>query len=252
MDIVIVDDEPLARQRLQTLIAKVEMAASPWRVVAEAGHGEQALQAIAEHDPSVVLLDIEMPGDNGLAVAQRIAELDAPPAIIFTTAYDHYALDAFETLAAGYLLKPIEQAKLSAALKKAMAVNKLQRQSLQDLQTNTASPAKQRDHIAAKSHRGVELIPVDDIRYFMADQKYVMVVSTQGQILIDETLKELEGEFATRFVRIHRNALISIKHIQGLERDAQGHYRVRLADIEAMPMVSRRYSGKVKDFLKRL
>ena len=228
MDIVIVDDEPLARQRLHQLLSRLSVTHGPCQVVAEASHSEEALAAIKTHDPSVILLDIEMPGENGLNVAKCIAQLDAPPAIIFTTAYDEYALDAFDTVAAGYLLKPIQQEKLKMALEKAMHVNKLQLESLERI-PNT----KQRDHIAAKSHRGVELIAIDDIRYFMADQKYVMVVSTQGQVLIDDTLKELEDEFISRFVRVHRNALISIKHIQGLDRDMQGCYRVRLADIAA-------------------
>jgi two-component system response regulator AlgR len=247
MDILIVDDEPLARQRLRKLINELSSDTVECTIVAEAGNTTEALKAIEQYDPSVVLLDIEMPGENGLKAAAKIAELDYPPAIIFTTAYDQYALDAFDTLATGYLLKPIQQEKLRQALEKASALNKLQ---LESLQTETKS--QQRDHISAKSHRGVELIPMEDIRYFMADQKYVMVMSTQGQVLIDETLKELEQEFTQTFVRIHRNALVSIKHINGLDRDSQGHYYVRLDEIEETPMVSRRYSGKIKALLKSL
>ncbi|MGH1485512.1 MAG: LytR/AlgR family response regulator transcription factor [Cellvibrionaceae bacterium] len=247
MDIVIVDDEPLARQRLLKLITELANDTMDYTVVAEASNTPEALEAIKQHDPAVVLLDIEMPGENGLKAAEKIAELDCPPAIIFTTAYDQYALDAFDTLAAGYLLKPIQQEKLSKALEKATAINKLQLETLEALKTK-----QQRDHISAKSHRGVELIPIDDVRYFMADQKYVMVISTQGQVLIDETLKELESEFAQQFIRIHRNALVSIKYISGLDRDQHGHYHVRLADIEETPMVSRRYSTKIKALLKSL
>ncbi len=242
MDIVIVDDEPLARQRLQKMVTELN-----YNVVAEAANSEQALQAIADHDPSILLLDIEMPGENGLQLAKKISALDAPPAIVFTTAYDQYALDAFETLATGYLLKPVQQAQLEKVLEKAKTLNKLQLESL-----DTEDAPKQREHIASKGHRGVELISLEDIRYFMADQKYVMVVSTHGRVLIDETLKDLEEEFSKNFVRVHRNSLISVQHIQGLDRDQQGHYHVRLADIEDKPIVSRRYSSKIKSLLKTL
>lgn len=249
MDIIIVDDEPLARQRLQKLIIDLNDGENNYTVVAEAANASEALTVIYEYDPSVVLLDIEMPGENGLQLAKKIAELDSPPAIIFTTAYDEYALDAFETLAAGYVLKPVNQDKLKQSLSKAGAVNKLQLEALNKTRHHTA---QQRDHISAKSHRGMDLIPLNDIRYFMADQKYVMVFGINGQTLIDETLKELESEFSSQFVRVHRNALVSIKHIHGLDRDSQGHYHIRLADIEKTPMVSRRYASKIKTLLKSL
>ncbi len=242
MDIAIVDDEPLARQRLQKMVTELG-----YNVVAEAANSEQALQAITDYDPSVLLLDIEMPGENGLQLAKKISALDAPPVIVFTTAYDQYALDAFEALATGYLLKPVQQAQLKKVLEKAKTLNKLQLEAL-----DTEEASKQREHIASKGHRGVELIPLDDIRYFMADQKYVLVVSTHGKVLIDETLKDLEQEFSKQFVRVHRNSLISVQHIQGLDRDQQGHYHVRLAGIEDKPIVSRRYSSKIKNLLKTL
>jgi two-component system response regulator AlgR len=242
MDIVIVDDEPLARQRLHRLTSELG-----YNTLAEAGNSDDALAAILRFDPDIVLLDIEMPGENGLQLAEKIAALDAPPAIIFTTAYDQYALDAFDTLAAGYLLKPIQKNQLEKALEKTKILNKSQLEAL-----NQQSHPKQREHIASKGHRGIELIPIDHIRFFTADQKYVMVHSTKAQVLIDETLKELEQEFSQQFVRIHRNALVSIKHIQGLDRDQQGHYHVRLANMDDKPMVSRRYASKIKSLLKEL
>ncbi|MBX2809986.1 MAG: LytTR family DNA-binding domain-containing protein [Cellvibrionaceae bacterium] len=242
MDILLVDDEPLARERLRRLLADLD-----YSDIREAKHADHAWELITHYDPTVVLLDIEMPGANGLELAERIRSLDKPPAIIFTTAYDQYALDAFDTLAAGYLLKPIRVEQLQQALLKASTLTKLQ---LSSLEQTTTKP--QRQHITAKGHRGVELIALENIRYFMADQKYVQVASIQGQVLIDETLKELEIELSETFVRVHRNALVSIKHISGLERDQQGHYRVRLHDIDETLMISRRYASKVKQLLNSL
>lgn len=254
MDILIVDDEPLARDRLVRLVSSLGH-----EVVAQAGDGEAALAAINTYDPMLVLLDIEMPGQTGLQVASHIADLETPPAIIFTTAYDQYALDAFDTLAAGYLLKPVEKSQLEQSLEKAQSLNKMQRQLLSEEfksdshdASTTDQVIKKRQHIAAQSHRGMELIAVDSIRCFLADHKYVMVVGTQGETLIDGTLKELEREFSDTFVRIHRNALVSIQHIMGLDRDTDGHFSVRLLDVEQSPMVSRRYASKLKALMKAL
>jgi two-component system response regulator AlgR len=242
MDIVIVDDEPLARKRLCNMVTQCGYV-----VAAEAANGIEAIDAISAHDPEIVLLDIEMPGETGLDVAKKIAQLDAPPAIIFTTAYDQYALEAFDTAASSYLLKPVQQAQLEAALKKAKNITKLQLEFLKTEQTSS-----QRQHITSKGHRGIELIALEDIRYFMADQKYVMVISVNEKVLIDETLKELEEEFSRQFIRVHRNSLVSIKHILGLDRDRQGHYSLRIADIDEKPVVSRRYASKIKSLLKVL
>ncbi len=255
MDILIVDDESLARDRLERLVI-----ALGHEVVAQASDGDEALAAIHTYDPTLVLLDIEMPGKTGLQVAESIALLESPPAIIFTTAYDQYALDAFNTLAAGYLLKPVEKNQLAQTLEKAQSINKAQRkvldsqivESLQKSKQETQPLIEKRQHISSQSHRGMELIAVDSIRCFLADHKYVMVVGTQGETLIDGTLKELELEFSDTFVRIHRNALVSIKHIIGLDRDADGHFSVRLTDVDHVPMVSRRYASKLKTLMKSL
>jgi two-component system response regulator AlgR len=242
MDVIIVDDEPLARKRLISMVTKCD-----YTVVAQAANGIEAIDAISVYDPEIVLLDIEMPGETGLTVAKKIARLEAPPAVIFTTAYDQYALDAFDTSASSYLLKPVQQAQLEIALKKAKNFTKLQLELLREDHTSS-----QRQHITSRGHRGIELIALDDVRYFMADQKYVMVISVDGKVLIDETLKELEAEFSRQFIRIHRNSVVSIKHILGLDRDNQGHYRLRIAGIEETPIVSRRYTGKIKSLLKVL
>lgn len=246
MDVLIVDDEDLARQRLVRMVEKIE----GFLVVAEADGAEEAMVAITTHDPDIVLLDIQMPGRDGLSLARDIAALEDPPAIIFCTAYDQYALDAFGTNAVGYLLKPVKAEQLLQVLEKATKLNKIQRVAAQ----KNPAPKKegQRTQISAKTRRGVELIPVEDVRYFLADHKYVTVYHRNGEHLLDETLKELEEEFAGRFVRVHRNSLVSIKHIEALERTTQGQYQVRLADIETRPVISRRHVSDLKDLLKMM
>ena len=245
MEILIVDDEPLARQRLLRMIEKLAVH----HVVGEAENAETALTAIEEHDPDVVLLDVRMPGKDGLTLAREISQLDCPPAIIFCTAFDQYALDAFGTTAIGYLLKPIKSEQLEEALLKAQKLNKVQRAAAQ--QTPVANKAT-RTHISAKTRRGIELIPLEDVRYFVADHKYVTVFHRNGEHLLDETLKELEEEFAPRFIRIHRNALVSVKHIEAIERAAQGQHQVRLADTAQRPIISRRHVSDVKELLKAM
>ena len=244
MDILIVDDEALARQRLARMVEKID----GFCVVAEADNAEDALIAITRSDPDIVLLDIRMPGRDGLLLAQDIAELEDAPAVIFCTAFDQYALDAFGTNAVGYLLKPVKAEQLLQVLEKAQKLNKIQKVAAQ----KTSAPARenQRTHITAKTRRGVELIPLDDVRYFLADHKYVTVYHRHGEHLLDETLKELEEEFAGRFVRVHRNSLVAVKHIEALERNAQGQYQVRLADTELRPVISRRHVSDLKDLLK--
>jgi two-component system response regulator AlgR len=246
MDILIVDDEVLARQRLLRMVEKIE----GFSVVAEADNAEDALVAITQHDPDIVLLDIRMPGRDGLSLAQDIAELEDAPAVIFCTAFDQYALDAFGTNAVGYLLKPVKAEQLLQVLEKAQKLNKIQRVAAQ--KDNKPKSENQRTHITAKTRRGVELISLDDVRYFLADHKYVTVYHRAGEHLLDETLKELEEEFGARFVRVHRNSLVSVKHIEALERNAQGQYQVRLADTELRPVISRRHVSDLKALLKMI
>jgi two-component system, LytTR family, response regulator AlgR len=243
MEILIVDDEPLARQRLVRMIEQLE----EHHVSAEADNAESALAAIQEFDPDVILLDVRMPGKDGLTLAHEISALECPPAVIFCTAFDQYALDAFGTSAIGYLLKPIKAEQLKDVLHKAQKLNKAQR-----VQTKTSAidNTAKRSHISAKTRRGIELIALEDVRYFVADNKYVTVFHRNGEHLLDDTLKELEEEFGTRFVRVHRNALVSVKHIEAIERDNQGQYFLRLTDTNQRPAISRRHVSGVKDLLK--
>lgn len=250
MNVLVVDDEQLARERLVRMIEQLP----DYTVSAEAANAREALAIVREKDPDIVLLDVRMPGDDGVTAARQIAALEDPPAIIFCTAYDEYALDAFDTQAVGYLLKPVKREQLEQALANAFKLNKVQLASLQDRQSTEEVKEEegQRSHIAAKTRRGVELIPLEDVRFFIADHKYVTVHHCGGETLIDDTLKELEEEFPNRFVRIHRNALVAVKFIEGMERTQQGFYQVRLQGIEEKPVVSRRHVGRLRELLSRL
>jgi two-component system response regulator AlgR len=241
LTVLVVDDEPLARARLLRQLAALPGIA----VVGEADNGEAALDACARWQPQVLLMDIRMPGLDGLGVATQLARLPAPPAIIFCTAYDEYALEAFDANAIGYLLKPVNQHKLEQALAKAARLSPAQCRAL-------AEPRGPRTHISAKSRRGVELIPLAEVRYFIADHKYVTVHHCEGELLINDTLKELEDEFGRRLLRVHRNALVVLDHVWGLQRVELGQYRVKLAGLEHGPLVSRRHLPEVKRILENL
>lgn len=243
MDIVIVDDETLARDRLERMLA----TEADYRVVATASNADEAMVAVMNEDPDIVLLDIHMPGDSGLQAAERLMALDDPPAIIFCTAYDQHALDAFGVNAVDYLLKPVSKKKLLDALAKAQSLNKAQRQMLE-----SSKQVPERAHISARTRKGVELIPLDEILCFSADQKYVTVFHQQGETLIDETLKELETEFSPRFLRVHRNALVPLDRIEAMVKSTTGQYLLRLRGTDLQPVVSRRHAGRVREVMNRL
>lgn len=240
--ILIVDDEQLARDRLARMVAGFD----DYQVVGEAGNGIDAVRQAAALQPEIVLLDIRMPGMDGLEAARHFVEIEEPPAVIFCTAYDEHALEAFDIQAVGYLLKPVRKDALQEALGKAQKVNKAQLAAL------SQSESSRRTHISARTRRGIELIPVDDVRYFQADQKYVTVRHSGGELIVDETLRDLEDEFADRFVRVHRNALVAANHVVGLDRTPDGHYQIRLKDVPETLDISRRHVANVRKFIKHL
>lgn len=248
MRVLVCDDEQLARERLTRLVADMD----GYEVVGEAANGAEAVQRLTETSADIILMDIRMPQMDGLEAAKLISQNKTPPAIIFCTAYDDHALQAFNVNAVGYLLKPVRREALAEALAKARGLNRVQLSALADVAAANDQSHKQRTHISAKTHRGIELVPVDDIRYFLADQKYVTVRSGRGEVLIDETLKELEDEFGERFVRIHRNSLIARRFIDGLEQISTGHYQVRLRDTEERLTVSRRHVSGLRRLLQHL
>ena len=209
-------------------------------VVGEAVNGEEALQRADELAPDVVLLDVRMPGMDGIEVARHLNVLEEPPAVIFTTAFDEYAVNAFEAHAVGYLLKPIRKEKLAAALNDA---SRLTRPQLQKI----AAPAQSRTHIAVRHREGLRLIPLEDVQFFFAEQKYTTVRHLKGEDLIEDSLRALEEEFGSAFVRIHRNALVSVRYLEGIERNGEGQYFVRLRGCEAPLQVSRRMAGELRE-----
>ena len=238
LSVLIVDDEAPARSRLREMVRDT----GGWEVVGEAANGREALDCVARHSPDVVLLDIRMPGMDGVEVAGHLCALPVPPAVVFTTAYDEYAVSAFEANAVGYLLKPVRRERLLAALERAARVTRWQ---LADL-ANTAPELCARQNIAVCAGGDIRLVSTDQVLCFRADQKYVRMVHSGGEDLIDEPLKELAEEFAADFVRIHRNSLVRVAAIEELCRDEAGLHTAKLRGMDEKLPVSRRHASEVK------
>lgn len=251
--VLVVDDEAPARERVKALIGKID----GFTAVAEASNGEQALQYNTEHAPDIVLLDIRMPGMDGLEVARHLATRTRPPAVVFCTAFDEHALAAFDAQAIGYLLKPLRLEQLEKVLQRAQQVNSGQLSSLavpasgsapeESAERNTAA----RRSVSVRHHTGYQLIALDRIRAFVADQKYVSVYYDGGEVLLDEALRDLEIEFADEFVRVHRNALVASAYITGMEKQGDA-YALVLDGMALRPVVSRRHLSEVRKLLKSL
>ncbi len=246
MKILIVDDEPLARDRLRQLLERDDS----YDVIGEAGNGSEALAVAAKSQPDVVLLDIRMPGISGIETAHHLNELQPAPAIVFTTAYDEYAVAAFDARAVGYVLKPVRRSRLEAALRQAARLaNNTLREAARDAKLDAP-----REHICVRERGDLRLIPVPDIVGFFADQKYVRIEHVGGHVLIDESLKSLAGEFADKFVRIHRGALLAVAHIERIEKSRQGKYHVVLREPSHVDpketIISRRHVADVRRRLK--
>ena len=242
MKILVVDDEPLAQQRLKLLLTDLSSVSE----VITANNGLQAIEACQSAKPDVVLMDIRMPAMDGLEAASHICQMEDSPAVIFTTAYDEYALEAFTVNAVDYLLKPVRREKLEEAIHKASSLNQAQL-SVIKLQQHAG-----RSHISTKISGNIKLIPIEDIIYFQADQKYVTVKHINGETIIEDTLKMLEVEFPNTFIRIHRNALIATSYINGIYRDGEGHSFITLKDITTKLEISRRHLSEVKKLIKSL
>jgi two-component system, LytTR family, response regulator AlgR len=238
LKVLIVDDEPPARERLRSLLGEI----ADVEVIGEAVSGEEALAHTHDLAPDVVLLDVRMPGMDGLEAARHLNVLEEPPAVIFTTAYDEYAVEAFEAHAVGYLLKPVRKEQLAASLARAGRLTRAQLQKLA-----AAGGESRRSHIAARRREGVRLIPLEEVQYLLADQKYTTVRHLGGEDLIEDSLRLLESEFGAAFVRIHRNALVGVKYLERIERNAEGQYFVRLRGCESPLQVSRRMAAELKE-----
>ncbi|MHB1585569.1 MAG: LytR/AlgR family response regulator transcription factor [Acidiferrobacteraceae bacterium] len=243
MKVLVVDDEQLARDRLRELLGEL----GDHVVVGEAMNGVEALEKTPVLNPDVLLMDIRMPGMDGLEAAMHLMALENPPSVIFTTAYDQHALDAFEVNAIDYLLKPIRKDRLAKALSK---VGKLTLQQLHEVNQGQEQPLV-RSHISVHLRGNIRLVPVQDILYFLADSKYVTVRTGRDEHLIEDSLVNLEREFGKSFLRIHRNALVATRYIEAIEKDTSGTWRVVLSGLDKKLAVSRRHTVAVRRWARR-
>ena len=243
MNILVVDDEELARQRIHSLLDDH----SEYTICAEAENGAEALMMVERHQPDLILLDISMPVMDGLEVAKHLSGMPNPPAVIFTTAYGEYALEAFSTKATGYLMKPIRKEQLFKSLEQARSLNRAQRA---EAAGDSDLDGSARKHICARMRGNLELIPIEDVYYFQADQKYVTVRHKNGEVIIEESLKSLETDLSEKFIRIHRNALVAKSRISGLAKTNIGRIKVQIDKIEDELEVSRRHVAEIRRFVR--
>lgn len=239
MKVLVVDDEAPARARLARLVAELEGC----EIVGEAADGAEAIRQAESTGADLILLDVRMPGMDGLEAARHLAGAEPPPAVVFTTAYDDHALEAFEAHAVDYLLKPVRADRLTAAVAAA------RRRTRAQLPAAGAGNGP-RAQICARLGGGLELVDIGDVVYFLAEQKYVTVRHGRGEVLVEEALKALEQEFADRFVRVHRNALVAVARVGGLRRQPDGRHRLWFQDIDETLAVSRRHLPAVRQRLR--
>jgi len=238
MRILIVDDEKLARDRLRELVNDI----GGHTVIGEGRNGNEAVEKASELNPDILLMDIRMPGMDGLEAAMHLMGMENPPSVIFTTAYDQHALDAFEVNAVDYLLKPIRKDRLANALIKA---RKLTQKQLQEI-NEAREEAPSRTHISVHMRGNIRLVPVADICYFLADSKYVVIRTLEEEHLIEDSLVNLEKEFGERFLRIHRNALVARTYVNAIEKDTSGAWQVKIKGVDKKLDVSRRHAASVR------
>lgn len=233
LKILIADDEAPARHRLREMLADIPNT----EITGEASTGKEALSMASENLPHVMLLDIRMPEMDGLEAAEHSLKLYHPPAVIFTTAYDTHAMQAFDMNAVDYLLKPIRRERLEIALKKARALLPTQLGGIKQLRP-------QRTHFSVTERGRILLIPVHDVIYLRAELKYITVRTAEREYLIEDSLTNIEREFPDIFVRLHRNCLVAQGSIRGFEKrqsqEGESHWVALLRELpEALP-VSRR------------
>ena len=241
--ILIADDEAPARSRLRDLLDDCR-ADFPLALVDEARNGREVLEIASREPVDIVLLDIRMPEMDGMEAARHLAGMARPPGIIFTTAFDSYAIKAFEVNAIDYLLKPIRAERLLAALRKALAAAP-SREAL------AAAANQPRRHLSVHERGKIHLVPIADILYLRAELKYVTVRTAAREFLVEESLTRLEEEFGEAFVRVHRNCLVARAAIEGFEKHAQeseSGWAVVIRGTGERLAVSRRQQHVVRDF----
>jgi two-component system response regulator AlgR len=253
MNILVVDDETLARSRLRTLLA--DCAAQPPHMVREAASAKEALTLLSPSGGQafdLLLLDIHMPGQDGLCLAQNLRALSHPPAVVFVTAHADHAVSAFELDAIDYLTKPVRLERLQQALAK---VQRTQRPALAAPPTPAPSNEDAGEALLIQDRGRTERIPLTEVMYFKAEQKYVTVRTTARSYVLDGSLSELESRFPGRFLRIHRNALVARRALRALERHhdpEEGEvWAVRLHGLAELLAVSRRQVAAVREVLSQ-
>ncbi len=245
--IAVTDDEAPARSRLKDLLEDVaEML--PLELLVEAENGRRLLDLIVKQPVDVVLMDIRMPEMDGLETAQHLHKLEEPPHVIFTTAFDDYAISAFELHAIDYLVKPIRLRRLHDALARTRSITRVSLDVLNEVAPDA------RTHLSAQERGKVFLVPVSDIRYLRAELKYVTIRTADREILLEESLSRLEQEFTERFVRIHRNCLVAKEYIEAFEKEAidgsDARWVVRVRDVDETLAVSRRQQHIIRQLGK--
>lgn len=242
--LLLVDDEAPARRRLAEVLSDCATTL-PVQIMGETDNGLDALRLLQKLPVDALLLDIRMPGMDGIEVAQHLQKLHHPPAVIFTTAYDTYACQAFEVNAVDYLMKPVRAERLKAALGKAHALSQVAIDALRQ-----AHP-KPRSHLSLTEKGRMVLIPVNDILYLKAEAKYVTVRTQVREFLIEESLIRLESEFAEKFIRIHRNCLVARNRVAEIGKqpgEQEAHY-LRLSGLNEKLAVSRRQYSNLREAL---
>ncbi len=242
LKVLIVDDEALARARLRTLLGDCSKPAAS--VVAEAANATQALEWLHRQQVDVALIDIHMPGADGLTLTRTLRTLPNPPAVVFVTAYAEHAVHAFELDAVDYLTKPVRLERLQATLQK---VERL-RQSARGLE-----PDFPEDVLIIQERGRTERVPLSQVLYLKAELKYITVRTAAKSYLLEGSLNELEEKYRTRFMRIHRNALIARRAVRALEKhndpqEGEG-WAVRLNGIDELLFVSRRQLAAVRELV---
>ncbi len=242
-EILIVDDEPAARERLARIIE--EFDSNNWHVAQSVENGRSAVSFCEQSPVNIVLMDIRMPGMDGIEAAALLAQMPRSPVVIFTTAYGEYALDAFDAQGAGYLLKPVKPAKLLAALERAAL-----------LCGEPQSPSQQNDaaqgtlFVSGHCHGALQRVELNEVLFFLAEDKYVKAHTADRALLLDDSLKTLELRFSEYVTRIHRNALVLTQHLTGIEKKQGAPVMALLAGTDVKLEISRRHTGDVKEIIK--
>lgn len=240
LTVLIVDDEALARSRLRTLLGDCTAPAA--QVMGEAANATQAVEWLLRQRVDVVLLDIHMPGADGLTLVQTLRGLPQPPAVVFVTAHAEHAVQAFELDAVDYLTKPVRLERLQAALQKVERLGQYQK---------TLEPDQPEEVLIIQERGRTERVALSRVIYFKAELKYITVRTVTKNYILEGSLTELEEKYPKRFIRIHRNALIARRYVRALEKhhdpEEGAGWAVRMDGVEELLFVSRRQLAAVRE-----